>query len=42
MFVGCSEISRSVVAKHVQNIGIIRAFCLAGERVPGGREKIAG
>ena len=28
MCVGCFEISISVVVKHVQNIGIIRAFCL--------------
>ena len=42
MFVGCSEISISVVVKYV---GIIRAFCLAGglkfssawgtEKIPG-------
>ena len=31
MFVGCSEISISVIVKHVQHIGIIRAFCLPGE-----------
>ena len=28
MFVGCFEISLSVIVKHVQNIGIIRPFCL--------------
>ena len=28
--VGCFEISISVVVKHIQNIGIIRAFCLPG------------
>ena len=30
MCVGCFEISISVVVKHVQCIGIIRAFCLPG------------
>ena len=30
MFVGCPEISISVSAKHVQHIGIIRAFHLPG------------
>ena len=31
MFVGCFEISISaVVNKHVQSVGIIRAFCLTG------------
>ena len=47
MFVGCSEISISVIVKHVQQIGIVRAFCLPGENlisfsVPEGTEKIAG
>ena len=28
MFVGCSEICNSVIVKHVQHVGIIRAFCL--------------
>ena len=28
MFLGCCEVSISVIAKHMQNIGIIRAFCL--------------
>ena len=28
MFVGCSEIGGSVIVKHVQNTGIIKAFCL--------------
>ena len=30
MFVGCSEISISVIDIHVQHVGIIRAFCLPG------------
>ena len=30
MFVGCSEVSISVIIKHVQHIGIIRAFYLSG------------
>ena len=30
MFVGCSEISISVIVKHVQHVGIIRVFCLPG------------
>ena len=47
MFVGCSEISVSVIVKHVQHIGIVRAFFLPGENlisfsVPEGTEKIAG
>ena len=33
MFVGCSEIIISVIVKHGQHIGIIRAFCLPGELV---------
>ena len=36
MFVGCSEISISVIVKHVQNIGIIRAFCLLLEEKSAG------
>lgn len=36
MFVSCSKISISVTAKHVQNIGIIRAFSL-----PMGTKKFA-
>ena len=36
MFVGCSEISVSVIVKHMQNTGIIRTFCL-----PGGRVKLS-
>ena len=28
MFAGCSEISISVIVKHVNHIGILRAFCL--------------
>ena len=31
MFVDCSEISIGVVVKHVQHVGIIRAFCLPGK-----------
>ena len=37
MFVGCSEISISVIVKHVQDIGIISAFS-----VPGGQKKVLG
>ena len=38
MFVGCFEISISVIVKHVQSIEIIRGFfCL-----PGGAGEIAG
>ena len=40
MFVGCSEISISVIVKQAQHVGIIRAFiCLGGLinlSVPGG------
>ena len=32
MFVGSSEISISVIVKHVQHIGIIRALFAWGER----------
>ena len=47
MFVGCSDISISFIVKHVQQIKIIRAFCLPGGdslsfSVPGGTKKIAG
>ena len=28
MFVGCSEITVSVIVKHDQHIGIIRTFCV--------------
>ena len=47
MFVGCFEISISVIVKHVQSIGIIRAFCLLGGdllrfSVPRGTEETAG
>ena len=47
MFVGCSEISISVIVKHVQNIGIIsRLFVFLGGlskfSVPKAMEKIAG
>ena len=30
MFVSYSEVSVNVINKHVQHIGIIRAFCLSG------------
>ena len=30
MFVSCSEISVSVIVKHMQQVGVIRAFCLYG------------
>ena len=30
MFRSCSEIDVSVIVKHEQHIGIIRAFCLPG------------
>ena len=36
MFVACSEISISVIVKHVQHIGIIRFFCLPGVGWGGG------
>ena len=46
MCVGCFEISISVVVKHVQSIGIVRAFCLPGGLVKilsaRGTEEIAG
>ena len=47
MFVGCSEIIISVIVKRVQDVGIIRGFCLPGGdllsfSVAGGTEKIAG
>ena len=47
MFVGCSEISISVIVKRVQDVGIIRGFCLPGGdllsfSVAGETEKIAG
>ena len=32
MFVGCSEISMNVIVKDVQNIDIIRAFCLPDKK----------
>ena len=46
MFVGCSEISISVIVKHVQYFGIIRGLLSAWEdllsfSVPGRTEKIA-
>ena len=43
MFAVSSEISLSVIVKHKQHIGIIRAFCLLGGTfsVPGATEKIA-
>ena len=37
MFVGCSEISISVIVKHVDHIRSIRAFGL-----PGGQKKLLG
>ena len=44
MFAGCSEISISVTVKHVQYIGVIRAFCLLGRNFNawGGQKKNAG
>ena len=47
MFVGCFETSTSAIVKHVQHVGIIRAFLSAwGDLLslwePGGTEKIAG
>ena len=43
MFVGCSEISVSVIGKHVQLVGIFETFCLPGDllsfSVPGGDRK---
>ena len=47
MFVGYSEISMSVIVKHVRHIGIVRAFVLPGVNlinfsVSGGTENIAG
>ena len=30
MFVGCSEINKSVIVRHEQHIGIIRACCVPG------------
>ena len=41
MFVACSEISISVIVKHVQHIGIIRVFCLPGVGW-GGAKKLLG
>ena len=47
MLLGCSEISVSVVVKHVQHIKIISAFCLPGGDllsflVPGEQKKLLG
>ena len=47
MLVGCSEISISVIVKHVQHVGIIRVFvCLGGLTIffqcLGGPEEIVG
>ena len=47
MFIGCFEISTSVIEKHVQSIGIIRAFCLPGKTYSdfqclGGQKKLLG
>ena len=30
MLVGCPEISINVTVKHMQHVGIIKAFCLPG------------
>ena len=42
MFVGCSEISKSVTVKHIQLVGIDRAFCLPGWTFQclGGQKKL--
>ena len=47
MFLGCSEISINVIAKHVQHVGIILAYSLPWADLlsfsaPEGTEKIAG
>ena len=43
MFVGCFEISTSVIVEHVQSIGIIRGFCLLGGTLSAwGAEEIDG
>ena len=46
MSTGCSEISISVIVKHVKHVGIVRAFCLLGGLIKFssacGRQKIAG
>ena len=47
MFVGCFEVSISVIVKHVRDVGIIRAFCLPGGTYSvfhclGGQKKNAG
>ena len=48
MFVGCSEISISVIVKQAQHVEIIRAFICLGGLVNlsvsggGGTEKIVG
>ena len=44
VFVGCSEISISVIAKHVQDVGIIRAFFYLGGlfQCLGGHKKLLG
>ena len=46
MFVGCSELSKSVILKDMQHVGIFRAFYLPGGdllsfSVPVGISKIA-
>ena len=47
VFVGCSEISKSVTVKHMQLVGIDRAFCLPGWtcwvfQCLGGQKKLLG
>ena len=49
MFVGCSEISISVIVKQAQHVGIIRAFICLGGLVNlsvsgggGGQKKLLG
>ena len=47
MFVGCYEISISIIIKQMQNVGIITAFCLfwgdfSSFAVPGGERKLLG
>ena len=43
MFVGCFEISTSVIVEHVQSIGIIRGFCLlGGNLIAWGQKKLLG
>ena len=47
MFVGRSEISKSVIVKDMQHVGIIRIFCLPGKLAKffsawGGYKKLMG